>query len=536
MEQCRILIVDDEPNIAEGIRVMIQRELPSVQIVGLARDGMEGYERALALHVDIVLADIRMPNLDGIGMIRQLLAAGCLARFVILTGYSDFSYAKSAIALGVRNYITKPVDKEELFLAIQKICREIQKEFEDTSERDRMKEALEKYRADTKEHALKQYLETFHTKRGGFALFLMEIGIELKGRKFCCAIFENSMETGEEGNDLFFRTVGEKAERCSGQDLELYVLRYTSSRAVLILGQLTEPGEKGIYHLMRRIQSETAGELGVQVAFGMGTVHDRQTLELSLKEADCALRYRVIRGGDAAVCYRDISEITGEMECIDQDDVKRMETYMDNMDKGGVRQVIEEIYRKLEKKQDLSPEYLQNISLNLILLGIRKMPYLQFGISEYLGKDIFSLENISKFRTIDQLKNWIINTLEGMNDLMVRNNMPERRDVVEEAKKYMRKNLSKNITLQDISEQFYINPYYFSQLFKKKTGDNYQNYLTRLRIDRAKKLLDETDLKIYEVCEMVGYTNNDHFNKIFQRIVGQKPREYRERNSVFGEE
>lgn len=97
---------------------------------------------------------------------------------------------------------------------------------------------------------------------------------------------------------------------------------------------------------------------------------------------------------------------------------------------------------------------------------------MQFQISEYLGADIFSLENLSRFRTIEQLKNWIINTLVGMNDLMVKENLPEKNDVVEAAKKYMSKNLSKNITLNDISEHFFINPYYFSQLFKKRTGEN----------------------------------------------------------------
>ena len=156
------------------------------------------------------------------------------------------------------------------------------------------------------------------------------------------------------------------------------------------------------------------------------------------------------------------------------------------------------------------------------------MPYIQFQISEYLGKDIFSLENLSNFGTIEQLKNWIINTLVGMNDLMIKENMPEKNDVVEAAKKYMSKNLSKSITLNDISEHFFINPYYFSQLFKKRTGENYLDYLTGLRIKRARKLLEATDLKVYEICEMVGYTNINHFNKVFERMVGLKPREYKE--------
>ena len=160
------------------------------------------------------------------------------------------------------------------------------------------------------------------------------------------------------------------------------------------------------------------------------------------------------------------------------------------------------------------------------------MPFMQFQLNEYLGRDILSLESIVRFQTIEQLKNFIINTLKSMNELMLKANMPEKRDVVEEAKEYIKKNFSKEISLNDISEQFFINPYYFSQLFKKKTGETYQSYLTGLRVSRARKLLEETDLKIYEVCAMVGYSDTNHFNKVFERRVGVKPGEYKKMQTL----
>lgn len=93
-----------------------------------------------------------------------------------------------------------------------------------------------------------------------------------------------------------------------------------------------------------------------------------------------------------------------------------------------------------------------------------------------------------------------------MNELMLKDNLSEKKDVIQEAKEYITKNFNREIGLNEISEKFFINPYYFSQLFKKKTGETYQNYLIGLRVERAKKLLTETDLKIYEVCEKVGYS------------------------------
>lgn len=180
---CRILVVDDEPNIAEGIQIMIQREMPSSSVVGLAYDGTQGIGMAMSLKPDIILTDIKMPNLDGIGMIRQLISAGSASRFVILTGYSDFNYAKSAISLGVENYITKPIDKEELFLTIRKIHSDIQKKSEDTKELQRMKDVFQNYGFSMKEYALKRYIETSHAERGELTLFFKEIGMEMKAKK-----------------------------------------------------------------------------------------------------------------------------------------------------------------------------------------------------------------------------------------------------------------------------------------------------------------------------------------------------------------
>ena len=83
--------------------------------------------------------------------------------------------------------------------------------------------------------------------------------------------------------------------------------------------------------------------------------------------------------------------------------------------------------------------------------------------------------------------------------------------------------------IHQASGKFYINPYYFSQLFKKKTGMTYQKYLTDYRVDRAKKLLAETELHIYEVCKAVGYSDVNHFNQTFERVEGMKPSEYRQK-------
>ena len=204
-----------------------------------------------------------------------------------------------------------------------------------------------------------------------------------------------------------------------------------------------------------------------------------------------------------------------------------LERCMNEMDSEGLSRIVESIFRKMSRQESLSPEVLQATAINLVLSGISKMPFMQLQLNEYLGKNILSLDNIAKFQTMEQLKHWIINVLQGMNELMLKQSMPEKRDVIEESKEYIARHFEQDITLNDISERFFINPYYFSQLFKKRTGVTYQKYLTGIRIARAKKLLEETDLKLFEISEMVGYSDVNYFRRVFEKYEGEKPNEYR---------
>jgi two-component system response regulator YesN len=101
------------------------------------------------------------------------------------------------------------------------------------------------------------------------------------------------------------------------------------------------------------------------------------------------------------------------------------------------------------------------------------------------------------------------------------------KDIIQKVRRYLTENFQKNIGLKELSEKFNINLYYLSQLFKKKTGQNYSGYLSRLRMDKAKELLIKTNMRVYEICKTVGYTDTTYFSKLFEKICGCTPSEYR---------
>ncbi|MBQ8094206.1 MAG: response regulator [Clostridia bacterium] len=344
----RILIVDDEPEIVEGLGMLLTSRSADYKVIGTARDGLEGFDRAIELHPDIVITDIRMPQASGLDMIRDIQAYEARTEFILISGYADFEYAKRAMEYGVQFFLTKPIDEEELFRDIEKI-------------------------------------RSKWTREEEFA----------------------------ELSDLF-----------SEEQLR--------------------PREEAMM------------------------LQDRQTL----------------------------------------------------------RETVMSLFEVL-RSQPLSPENLRMICLNLVLYGTRKYPYASLRINNYLGKNVLSSRSVSRLASPDELENWTFNLLAGAGEILENDSVQGKRDLIAEARAYIQDNYAKNITLNDIAAQFYVNPFYFSQLFKKKTGVTYQKYLTGLRMKRAEVLLRETDLKVYEICEKVGYTDTNYFSKLFERSTGKKPSAYR---------
>ena len=515
----RVLVVDDEPSITEGISFLIDRLIPDCEVVALAYDGAEGFQKAISLKPDIIITDIRMPEVDGFEMIRRLKETDFQSRFIILSGHAEFAYARTAIKLGVEEYITKPVEEDELCLVLNKACNLVKEERRKHEQVQEMERAMMEY-------TLKDILESTEAKSEINKKRLQGLGIPASHKWYVGAVVENNDKNAAEIRNDFMDGLKRLMERHIAFCPVKIAVPVSDISIVIIVAH--DADYQKLSDNMGKLRADLSRTLEVSINIGMGRMYHRiEDIRESFEEARCALNYKIIKGLDCVITYDQIYDIDSKPKMVAAEDIKRFESYIDSMDDKGCKLVIDDIFRKVEKEKDLTLTDLQLLSLNLILSGMRKMSFMQIQLNEYLGKNIFSLESIAKFQTTTQLKNWIFNMLKSMNELMLKNTVPEKRDVIEEAKEYMCRNFNKNISLKELSERFFINPYYFSQLFKKKTGETYQNYLIKLRVDRAKKLLEETDLKIYEICELVGYTDINHFNKIFERVVGRKPSEYK---------
>ncbi len=506
----KVLVVEDEKEKARGIAYLIGKYNPDCSPVLLAHNGMEGYENALKEHPDIILTDIKMPVMDGLEMLRALRKRRFTAEFIVFSGYAEFGYAKQAIELGVRNFITKPVDEKELSETLTKICEDIAAQRATESSLDRLNEDVINY-------TLRDFLTGSTDGQNKICEYLKQTGVLKKYNQYTCIVIERESNLQEQEQRIklpedFF---------CCG-------VRMGNTQTAYIVGtnEMDVPKKKKI------LQSCIDNYGRDFLCIGVGNSYEDYTnLPKSYEEASVALNYRILKGNGKVILFEELYDMenrTNFLELITEREAEQLKERVDRFDQKGFQISVKGIFERVLAEKNLSLPELQKLSLNIVLLGLHNIPTAQLRMNEYFGKNLFTLKSIEKFRTIEQLENWIMNMVNSVNEVMLKDSVPKKKDIITEAKEYIRQNYNQNISLNDISKQFYINPYYFSQLFKKKTGLTYQKYLTDYRIDRAKKLLTETDIRIYEVCKLVGYSDVNHFNQIFEREEGMKPSEYRQ--------
>ncbi len=366
-----VLLVDDEPVIVEGLRILVETYLVHAGRIFTAYSGEEGILKAREHMPDVIISDIRMDGMDGLEMIRQIEACGIRSHYILLSGYEEFDYARTAISLGVEEYLTKPVEEAELIRAWNKIVGKIEEK------KSSVNSAL----------------------------------VSKSERDFV-----DYVQHGEEALS--------RAERNDADDF---------LRRILLLMEIPD---------FRKA---------------------RQSLEEMITERT----------------YPEGSYIAGRVALM----------------------CLERLTGDTEARNMLCSEYLVRLSA---LDSMKNTNQLRIFAMEILDRSRKAMENVFS--------------------------VSEGRDVITAAKEYIKLNCAKNISLQDISDHFFINPTYFSELFKKRTGMTYKNYLIMVRMHKAKKLLLETDLRIYEICEAVGYTDVNHLNRMFEREYGMKMSEYRNRN------
>lgn len=499
----KVLIADDEKNIRLGIQAMIKREFPDLETF-IASDGQEALELIQEKEPHIVITDIKMPRMDGIQLIKELQQKEIQPSLLILSGYDDFTYAKEAIKHKVKDYLLKPVNRTELFKSLKMIIEELEQSQKMTY----------------------QHMDDYRASQLNYILLnpnIQEEAVDDLYKKM-------KMETYPAG---YYVGIIEADGDVDGEDFlgRINQLLLASSSTIPFLdkdGRVTIISED--IELFSILKEQLGRDRHLVFTIGISEKEsDLKDLRKTYGQAATALKYHFLYPRRQIILYENIKE-KPDVDSLPVDLINKISNML-----GTERE--KEIKENLRQVMDLdviahsSIDYLERLNKEINETIFK-------GFFKRLGEE--SLVTFELLNKIDNIYNFdnFHEYFHALEDLLMRiheyhkqmKSVYSEQKYMDRAIAYIRENYHKDLNLAVVANYISLNYSYFSHMFKEYIGQNFVDYLKMVRVESAKKLLEETDFKILEISEMVGYKNPKQFARVFRDVEGISPKEYREKN------
>ncbi len=520
-----LLIVDDESAARNGMLRHIDWKALGVDMIQAAASGPEAIGICENFLPDIVLSDIRMRGMNGVEMCRILRERYPACRIIFISGYSDKEYLKAAIEIGATDYVEKPVDKEVLRRAVQKAVSSILEERRSRKDPAAPPEGKAYIKRET----------FFLLLRGGeqegeLRQIALESGLFPKVYSClrACVLYlsENAVNLTK-FREAFYEAAG--LEKFSKEDCALYCEFWDNRRLVFLIG-----GDWGLIEdagqLMRSLIGACSRQIdGIRVFLGAGeVVHLLSEIQHSYQTAHEAEKTVFYRGWSGFALHGRRPFPLDLQEGITEEFRQKLQRGRE----GEIEGLLKETASSLQKSEAVQCPLLQSFYYGL-LTEIWK---------EYLRRFPEQRETLGKRSEEDTSRLGALDTLDAINDFL----LSRVREMLEESQKdesnhpvilrvtrlIWQEYGKSDLSVKQLADSVYLTPTYLSGLFKRKTGKTISEYITSVRMEKAKELLRDPQFKLYHVSEQVGYEDPGYFAKIFKKQTGMTPSEYRENNLI----
>ncbi len=531
---CKLLIVEDELWFREVlVRTIPWGELGITSIME-ADNGQEALSITRSEPIDIILSDIRMPKMDGLQLLRQVKDQHSHIDFVMLTGYDDFEYVRTAMRLEAFDYLLKPVDDEELKALFRRLLQ---------ARREKQMENLQKLREQTELHQSRsmlkeQCLKDWFTGKWSSQPMRLDQKLEEAGILWvdtCYRVISAELDRSyalvhhysERDCELFLycvRNIIEEYVQEAGLTFEACIL---DQRVCLWMAASMD--EKMLMPLMERIRSDVRTIIKTTISIGVSDIYeDKHDVPQAHNEAVYAIKMRLYSGPGKTHFYKHVDfNQNPSVHLRSLKEFKQtLSKYLLNGDKAKALHLLDDLFREI-KALKVSLAYLNHTIASILqslwetvdlvpqtdLINVAERIQLQD-----MGSTLDTLDEIQ-----EQLAGLMIRIADGFHEARGSG----KHKLIQDILFFLNEHYMKDITLHSLAEQFYVNPSYLSRLFKEETGLIFTRYLMHLRLEQAKHLLDSTYMKVYEISQSVGYEDVKYFNKIFKDATGFTPIEYR---------
>lgn len=516
----KVIIAEDELFVRLGVKMSIDWEKLGMEVAADVENGQQALEAWEMYGADIVVTDIKMPVMDGITLIKEIRRRDERTRFIILSCLEEFQIVREAISLGVSDYVLKlTMSQEDMEQVLLKVKRELEITNRTETPEDngtakwKFEDALRDqlyYRLDMKGEYREALEEKFFSDGGYIRMVILEIDHYLESRKLFSDAYGSLLEATEE-NIL--------SELLEGTNHILMMEK--DGRSVLLLGDPTGEAElpEDLSGLLEKIREVFLRYLRSTVSFGIsGCIGSCRELHENFHDCGLALekkffygtnRNRNFRGTEAEEC-RELIQRKIRRFCRDgiasEEAVKRLteekEGFCQHQNPATIRHYF---------------EYAINVELSRILPdGSRRYQ----AAEEFAGR-------IARSQTLDEVLEVYREALEFLKDRTESGAGSSLSRQVKDILLFIQEHYAEDISLDQIAQTVDLSRTYVSGLFKKETGINLTNYITNFRIEKAKELLRDTNLRSYEIAVQVGFPEESYFSRTFKKVTGESPNAYR---------
>ncbi|WP_245891208.1 response regulator transcription factor [Desmospora activa] len=530
-----MMLVDDDYPVLEFLSEAIDWESLGMVLQGTYENGATALEAAARAMPDILITDIGMPRMNGLDLIQRLREKKRELRVAILSCHSEFHYAQQALKLYVQDYLLKDtLDPGDLYKLLHQFKESLEQEKILQLKQIQLETMADRSQATIKERFIRETVDQGITDRNQWKLEAETYGIRFdEGIAYLPMVgmidgYRSIQRRFRSDDRMRFAIDNVMAEVISNDGLKTVTIPY--GRRTLLLNPVpinlkATPYDDAIA-LAQNIQIGFQRSLSISMSFILGDLcQTPEELKGGLTDLllSSSQHFYMERGG------------IEKRRCLSfaEDDLF---SWYDQAN----RQFREMLIRKKSNRVDptvsqwmtllrekaFPPETVKDWILKLLLDLKLKMQSLQYFRSadhaDILHREVVAIDTLAELH--DWLVEYFLTVIAVATTILDRS----RRVEVWEACRYVNLHLHKRITLEEVANHLYLNASYFSRLFKKETGETFIEYVTRMKINRAKELLDQTSYSVGKICELLGYDNQSYFSKTFKAHVGFTPVEYRE--------
>ncbi|WP_158602265.1 helix-turn-helix domain-containing protein [Cohnella endophytica] len=524
------ILVDDDVAVLEFLKQLVPWGEMGFELAGAFTNAYDALGHCKEAVPDLIVTDIGMPGMDGLAFIRELQAKATKSRFVILSCHDEFLYAQQAVQLGVQDYVLKEtLTLESMQELIGKAKRGIDDERRLKLQVDRLHDQAHKSQSARKEKWLRDLLSYPVSEDGKLFEQLQEFGLNAKQGHFipvCCRIHRYHDAIIRYNNEEMVKFIAENAaEELLREEQNLMFVGYSSQTFFLLCACRKElvvnPFEK-VVRISNVIQQAFSKYLKIELSVLVGEMVSggselkRQTAalletdELFYSHKPVVLKYSEIQQRQASATEQDLFQHYSDV-------AERLNRLLIENNGGSESESVVDSFFSLVRSGKFPPSDVKQFVWKLALDMRLKLKFSRYFDKEKAQHDLGRMLNVSEVR------DWLLLFMKEAVAEAEQISKKSKKTEIVDAQRYVQLQLHRKITLEEVADHLHLNPSYFSRLFKKESGENFIEYVTRLKMEKAKELLGESGHTVEKIALQLGYDNKSYFVKLFKQHYGTAP-------------